>query len=426
MAYRNYSDYINRRVNHLNCCCCPGCQGPTGREGYTGHHGIADGTGLTGPTGPHGTGSTGPIGPTGVTGPTGCIYTGPTGLIGATGKTGMTGHTGCALTGHTGPVGGDTGPTGPTGCAYTGPTGPTGMTGKTGMTGHTGCAFTGPTGPEGLPGFTGPTGPTGLTGATGHTGPTGTQVVHYKFSARLPTDMVDAGNVVGGVGGGFGVAANESCTGGYWLYPGGAAEWRTNTPAGIVAEALPVSRQVIPPSSAMAWTGATGTSIGVSFISSAFLPVGGGTLNGQSSTPAQSSVLAYLPLDPGITSSVFVIRVYSHCGQIDSDGCPAAGAVNQAAYIQQIGITPTNTGTDNIPNCFCQRINPVGWGCNSYVPGGPPTSEIPNAISVSIQYYDNHASRATPTAPGIWVTPTTGSGEGVVMTVDIPVEVPAP
>jgi len=428
MAYRNYSDYMNRRIKHLDCCCCTGCRGPTGLEGDRGHRGIADGTGPTGPTGAHGTGPTGPTGSSGLAGPTGCIYTGPTGPIGATGKTGATGNTGCAFTGPTG-LTGPAGQAGPTGCAYTGPTGPTGPTGRAGATGNTGCAFTGPTGPKGLPGFTGPTGPTGLTGAIGHTGPTGTQVVHYKFSARLPRTMIDAGTPVGGPVGGFGIAANQSCTGGYWLYPGGAAEW-LNPTTGTVAEALQVSRDVIPPSTAMAWAGSTGTAVGVSFVSSAFLPAGAGLPNGQSSTPINSTVLAYLPVDPppDLHSSVFVIRVYSHCGAVDRFGCPAAvgPTPNQGVYIQQIDRNPVLVNeSDQIPNCFCLKIKDQGWGCVDWNFGGPTPQELPNAMSVSIQYYDNLASTGLVAPAGAWATPGASVG-GVVVTVDIPVEVPAP
>jgi hypothetical protein len=426
MAYRNYSDYVNRRIKHLDCCCCTGCRGPTGLEGDRGHRGIADGTGPTGPTGPLGTGPTGPTGPSGLAGPTGCIYTGPTGPIGATGRTGATGNTGCAFTGPTG-LTGPAGQAGPTGCAYTGPTGPSGATGRAGTTGPTGGSCTGPTGPKGLPGFTGPTGPTGLTGAIGHTGPTGTQVVHYKFSARLPATMIDAGRGVGPIGGG-GVPANQSCTGGYWLYPGGAAEW-LNPTTGTVAEALQVSRDVIPPSTAMAWAGSTGTAVGVSFVSSAFLPAGAGLANGQSTTPINSTVLAYLPVDPppGLSSSVFVIRVYSHCGAVDRFGCPAAvgPTPNQGAYIQQIDRNPSLPDqSDQIPNCFCLKIKNQGWGCVDWSPQTTPR-ELPNAMSVSIQYYDNLASAGLAPPAGAWVTPGARVG-GVVVTVDIPVEVPAP
>jgi hypothetical protein len=434
MAYRNYSDYMNRRIKHLDCCCCPGCQGPAGLEGHSGPAGIADGTGPTGPTGPHGTGPAGPTGPPGLTGPTGCAHPGLMGPTGITGKTGITGHTGCSFTGPTG-LGGPVGPTGPTGCAHPGLMGPTGITGKTGITGHTGCAFTGPTGPKdlssftgptgpaGLTGhightgpkdlssFTGPTGPAGLTGHTGHTGPTGTQVVHYKFSARLPVTMVDAG---GGAGGG--VSENMSCTGGYWLFPGGAGQWQSPV-SGSVAEALPVSRDVIPPSSAMAWAGATGQAVGVSFISSETLPQG--VAPAQSLAVPGSTVLAYLPLSNS-ASSVFVIRVYSHCGEVDSFGCPAG--TNQTACIQQIRFpNPTADARTQIPNCFCLLIKPQAWGCVAYTPGLPFSRPTPNAISVSIQYYDN---RVTLPPPGTWQTPTVGR-DGVVVTVDIPVEVTA-
>ena len=72
MSYSNYTSYINKRVNKLNCCCLPGPIGATGPIGTIGP-----------------TGYTGTIGPTGYTGPTGTA--GPTGYTGYTGPTGMTG-----------------------------------------------------------------------------------------------------------------------------------------------------------------------------------------------------------------------------------------------------------------------------------------------------------------------------------------------
>jgi hypothetical protein len=159
MSYSDYTSYINKRVNKLNCCCLPGPIGPIGATGATGATGPIGPTGYTGPTGPTGptgyTGYTGPIGPTGYTG-----YTGPIGPTGYTGYTGPIGPTG--YTGYTGPIG----PTGYTG--YTGPIGPTGYTGYTGPIGPTGyTGYTGPIGPTGYTGYTGPIGPTGYTGHTG-------------------------------------------------------------------------------------------------------------------------------------------------------------------------------------------------------------------------------------------------------------------
>ena len=383
MAYRNYSDYINRRINHLNCCCCTGCQGPTGLEGHSGPAGIPDGTGPTGPTGAHGTGPTG-----------------PTGLVGMTGATG---------------------------CTFTGPTGPTGNTGLTGLTGYTGCAFTGPTGLAGPTGFTGPTGPTGNTGATGHTGPTGAHVVHYKFSARLPRSMPDASN-------GAPPSTNLSCTGGFWLYPGGGASWVT-FPSNV-ADALTVGSAIMPPSAALAWSECTGTSIGVSFISRRDLPAGNGpgAVTSQSNAPANCTVLSYLPV--GLVNAIphasfFAIRVYPHCGEIDRFGCPAGpvgmDAMNSAAYIQQVSSDPTNAASTQIPNCFC--IPFTGWtgACQKWSPGlaAPP---LPSALSVSIQYYDNGVARGGPLGTSsTWLTPTTlATREGSIITVDVPVIVPRP
>ena len=94
---------------------------PVAQYALNGVIGATGATGAMGPTGPTGAASTVP-GPTGATGATGLGATGATGSTGAQGVTGPTGATG--IQGATGPTGADS--------TVAGPTGPIGATGATG------------------------------------------------------------------------------------------------------------------------------------------------------------------------------------------------------------------------------------------------------------------------------------------------------
>lgn len=228
-----------------------GPTGPTGTTGAIGPTGPTGAVGAAGPTGPQGIqGIQGPTGPTGSTGSTGSVGpTGPTGAVGPTGPQGIQGIQG---------VQGNAGPTGPTGAASTiaGPTGPTGPTGAA-------STVAGPTGPAGS---IGPTGPTGSTPAIGGLN---TQVQYNNAGVLAGSANLTFNGTTLAITGAL-TASSDSIF--------------SSTGALLISKGTTAQQPATPVTGMLRYNSSTNQFEGYSGSSPAWNPVGGASLNNDTST----------------------------------------------------------------------------------------------------------------------------------------------